>query len=139
VIERGFLDTGVITLYYAKDVLPRIEELFNQIKAGTIEACVISPIIVEVYFQLCRKRGKAHAETSINHFSKEIPHTLVQLDRGAEFRAGALKCEHRAILSYADCMGIAVALQLNATFHTTEKDLPPLARLQVKKYSFSRK
>ena len=86
--------------------------------------------------QLCRKRGKAHAETSINHFNKEIPHTLVQLDRGAEFRAGALKCEHRDILSYADCMGIAVALQLNATFHTTEKDLPPLARLRVKKYSF---
>ncbi|OLS13340.1 MAG: hypothetical protein RBG13Loki_3056 [Promethearchaeota archaeon CR_4] len=89
-----------------------------------------------MYFQLCRNRGKTHAETSINHFSKEIPHTLVHLDLGVEFRAGALKCEHREILSYADCMAIAVTLQLNATFHTTENDLPPLARLRVKKYSF---
>ena len=136
-IERAFLDTGVITLYYAKDVLPRIEELFNRIKSGTIEAYVISPVIIEVYFQLCRKRGKVQAETSINNFNKDIPYILAQLDRSAEFKAGALKCEYRDKLSYADCMGITVALQFNATFHTTEKDLPPLARLQVEKYSFS--
>ncbi len=135
-LERAFLDTGVITLYYAMDVLPHIEELFNQIKAGTIEAFVISPVIVEVYYQLCRMQGKEHAETSINNFSKEIPHQLLQLDRSAEFKAGALKCEHRNTLSYTDCMGITMAQQMNATFHTTEKELPPLPRLRVKKYAF---
>ncbi len=135
-MERAYLDTGVITLYYAKDVLPRIDELFNQIKSGSIVGFVINAVIIEVYYQLCRKQGKEHAETSINNFTKEVPHQIIQFDRAGEFKAGALKCEHRNSLSYADCMGIAVALKLNATFHTTEKDIPSIPRLRVKKYIF---
>jgi len=136
-MERAYLDTGVITLYYSDEVPSKVEELFSQIiSQNGIEAYVITAIIVEVYYKTCKFKGKERAENIINNFTKSIPHTLVQLDRSAEFKAGALKCEFRDKLSYADCMGIAIALQLNATFHTTEKEIPPIARLRVKKYSF---
>ncbi|HME51304.1 MAG TPA: PIN domain-containing protein [Candidatus Lokiarchaeia archaeon] len=134
--ERAFLDTGVITLYYSEKVPTKVDELFNKIKSQEIEAYVINAVIVEAYYNTCKMKGKERAENIINNFTKNIPYILVQLDRSAEFKAGALKCEFRKKLSYADCMSIAVALQLNATFHTTEKDLPSIARLKIMKYGF---
>jgi hypothetical protein len=53
--------------------------------------------------------------------------------------AGKMKCQHRTVLSYIDCMSIAHTLKMNIPFHTTEKKLKQipgnvLQRLKVVKY-----
>lgn len=134
--EKACLDTGVITLFYTKDVSPKIERLIEDIQKEKIEALVARPVIIECYFHLCKNKGNLFAETCLNNFQSDIPHTLMDLNRALEFKAGALKCQYRDSLSYIDCATIALALQKNAILHTTEKELPDIPRLKVKKYYF---
>jgi len=81
--------------------------------------------------------GKANAETIIATFLKTYPIKIVNLNQSLIFKAGILKCQHRAELSYNDCYAIAFSLNKKITFHTTEKSLSKiLPTLKLKTYKF---
>jgi hypothetical protein len=134
--SRICLDTGPITLHFTKDEPNEITILMNDIKQQKTEAHVISPILVEVFKHLCIAKGKQFAELSISSLSKNYPLIFVSLSNDIILKAGGLKCQYRNILSYFDCLVIAYALNEKLVLHTTEKNLPSILNLKVKKYQF---
>lgn len=131
------LDTGIITLLYSKDTPQSILQLFENIKKEKFEAHVISPIMAEVFYHICKLSGKSAAETILATFLNTYPIKLVNLNQSLIIKAGLLKCQHTKILSYNDCSAIAYALNKKLTFHTTEKDIGKiLPTLKLKSYSF---
>jgi len=135
--KKACLDTGIITQLYSKEPPNNILHFMNSIKAGKIEAYVLSPIIVEAFYHICKLKGNVNAETTIATFLKTYPIKIVNLNQSLIFKAGILKCQHRAELSYNDCYAIAFSLNKKITFHTTEKSLRKiLPILKLKIYDF---
>lgn len=133
---RICLDTGPLTLHFTKDEPKEITTLMNDIKHQKTEAYVISPILVEVFKHLCVAKGKSFAESSISALQKNYPFIFVSLTTDIILKAGGLKCHYRRILSYFDCLVIAFALNERLVLHTTEKELPSIQNLRVKKYQY---
>ncbi|MHA2247193.1 MAG: hypothetical protein ACXADY_19765 [Candidatus Hodarchaeales archaeon] len=100
------------------------------------EAYVILPILVEVFKHLCIAKGKLFAESSISALRKNYPLLLMSLTNDIILKAGGLKCQYRRILSYFDCLVIAYALNERLILHTTEKELPSIQNLRMKKYQY---
>ena len=135
--KKACIDTGIITQLYSKEPPKSILHFMDSIKAGKIEAYVLSPIIVEAFYHICKLNGKANAETIIATFLKTYPIKIVNFNQSLIFKAGILKCQHRAELSYNDCYAIAFSLNKKMTFHTTEKSLSKiLPTLKLKTYIF---
>ncbi len=130
------LDTGPLTLHFTKDEPKEITNLMNDIKHQKTEAYIISPILVEVFKHLCIAKGKLFAESSISALQKNYPLIMVSLTNDTILKAGGLKCQYRRILSYFDCLVIAYALNEKLVLHTTEKKLPAIKNLRVKKYLY---
>ena len=131
------LDTGLITLLYSKDTPQPIKRLFKNIIEKKIEAHVISPILAEAFYHICRIEGKAAAETKIATFLNTYPVKLVNLNQSLIIKAGFLKCQYAKKLSYNDCFAVAYALNKRLTFHTTEKELKKiLPNLKLTTYTF---
>lgn len=131
------LDTGPITLFYSKDPPQAIITLFKQIKERTIEAHVVSPIITESYYHICKLEGKIAAEYKIASFLNTYPIKLINLNQSLIMKAGVLKCQHSKELSYNDCFVIAYTLNKKYTLHTTEKGLKKiLPQLKLQTYKF---
>lgn len=131
------LDTGIITLLYSKGKPSQITTLFNQIRKNELEAHIVSPIITEAFFQICKLRGKVDAEITIATFLNTYPIKLINLNQSLIIKAGLLKCQHYNELSYNDCFAVAYALNKKLTFHTTEKNLGKiLPNLRIKSYIF---
>jgi len=131
------IDTGVITLLYSKDTPQPVQNLFKHIKENKIEAHVLSPIVTEAFYHICKIEGKVAAETKIASFLNSYPIKLVNLNQSLIIKAGLLKCQHAKVLSYNDCFAIAYALNKKFTFHTTEKGLRKiLPNLKLKTYNF---
>ncbi|HMF34455.1 MAG TPA: hypothetical protein VKK79_23740 [Candidatus Lokiarchaeia archaeon] len=59
------------------------------IKGGNCNAFIVSPVIAESYFQLCKLGGQQFAETCLNNFQRDIPHTMVTINRAIEYKAGS--------------------------------------------------
>ncbi len=104
------LDTGMITLLYSKDTPQSILQLFKKIKEEIIEAHVLSPLMAESFYHICKLSGKVAAETILATFLNNYPIKLVNLNQSLIIKAGLLKCKHAKILSYNDCFAIAYAL-----------------------------
>ena len=131
------LDTGMITLLYSKDTSQSILQLFKKIKEEIIEAHVVSPLMAEIFYHICRLSGKVAAETILATFLNTYPIKLVNLNQSLIIKAGILKCQHAKILSYNDCFSIGYALNKNLIFHTTEKTIGKIfPTLKLKLYSF---
>jgi len=131
------LDTGMITLLYSKDTPQSIMQLFKNIKEEKIEAHVLSPLIAESFFHICKLSGKVAAETILATFLNTFPIKLVNLNQSLIIKAGLLKCQYTKILSYNDCFAIAYALNKKLTFHTTEKNIGKIfSTLKLKTYTF---
>jgi len=131
------LDTGMITLLYSKDTPQPILQLFKNIKEEKIEAHVLSPLMAESFYHICKLSGKVAAETILATFLNTYPIKLVNLNQSLIIKAGLLKCQHAKILSYNDCFAIAYALNKKLTFHTTEKRIGKIfPTLKLKTYSF---
>ncbi len=131
------LDTGIITLLYSKIPPKKILQLMNSVKTGKIEAYALSSIIVEAFYHICKLKGKANAETTIATFLNTYPVKIVNLNQSLIFKAGLLKCQYPAELSYNDCYTIALSLNKKMIFHTTEKRLREiLPNLKLETYVF---
>ncbi|NMC04358.1 MAG: type II toxin-antitoxin system VapC family toxin [Candidatus Lokiarchaeota archaeon] len=132
-------DTGVLTLYATKDCPARINEVMNKVKKGELEAHVLSPVLSELFFHLCKLSGQEKATIFVNSLLESHQVNVILPDKVLSISAGKLRCQHRSTLSYIDCMSIAHALKVNIPFHTTEKKLKQipgnvLQRLKVVKY-----
>lgn len=134
--RKIFLDTGVITLFFAKDFPPAIARLKTQLAAGEVNGFTISPLLVEVFFQLCKLRGKDFARTCLRRVEDELLITRIEISRIIEGQAGELKCVYRTKLSYNDCIAIVCALQENIPLYTTEKAFPTIEKLRIQKFEF---
>ena len=135
--KKACLDTGIITQFYSKHPPKNILDFMKSIKTGNTEAYVLSPILVEAFYHICKLKGRASAETMIATLLKRYPIKIVNLNHSLIFKAGSLKCQHRAELSYNDCYAIAFSLNRKITFHTTEKNLGNLVpTLKLKTYNF---
>jgi predicted nucleic acid-binding protein len=130
------LDAGPIGLNYQQDPPKEILSLFQSLKNKKISAFVSDVVLVEVFKNLCVASGKDHAANCIRSFQNNIPYQPVPLTSKLIIDAGQLKCQYRSKLSYNDCISIAIALDKNAEFHTTEKELPKSLRLRVIEYKF---
>ena len=140
-IEKAYLDAGIISLFYAKDCPPKIKDLLEKIKAGSIEGHILAPVLIEAFFNICKIDGIEDAKISINSFLKQYPLHVGSEETSLVISAGVLKCQHRDSLSYIDCMSIAYCLNNKCTFHSTEKELKKiqgntLQKLHIVKYNF---
>ncbi len=136
------LDAGILGILFSEDCTPEVTELFRAIKNGSCEARIMKPVLCEVFFHVCKVKGRESAETLLTSFLRKFPIIQVDLDESLLFFTGLLKCQHRDTLSYIDCMSIAYCLQNHATFHTTEKTIKniphnTLQRLTIVKYQFA--
>jgi predicted nucleic acid-binding protein len=112
----------------------------ESIKANEIDAYVIQPTLVEVLARICKLKGKEVAMEDVANFLDDFPINVTYMDQSIVLKAGLLKCEHRQVLSYIDCLVIAFCLNAKLTLHTTEKGLKSMfANLPLKTYTFKSK
>ncbi len=140
-MKEGCLDTGVLGIYLSINPGKKIQNLIQNIRKGLTKAFVLKPVLIEIFYHLCKIEGKEIASIKIAYLKSQIPFILVDLDDSLILKAGILKCQHRTSLSYIDCMSIAFCLNTNTTFHTTEKLIKKipnntLNQLKIEKYSF---
>jgi predicted nucleic acid-binding protein len=136
-LHRVCIDAGIIMQYYARDCPENISALFDEIKKDKVKAFVPRIILVEAFFNICKSKGKAVAESSMNNFMETMPVEIIQVEKDIMFKAGALKCQFRHTLSYNDCTMIALALNRKLTLHTTEKEIKKKIRaIELVEHSF---
>ncbi len=135
------VDTGVLSIYFSQDVTLEITNLINKIKQHQVIAYVLKPVLIEVFWHLCRVHGVDTAKTLLVSFLNQVPVEPVELDLPVILKAGTVKCQNQTNLSYIDCMCIAYSLNMKIEFHTTEKTLKKIPnllkqRLKVVEYKF---
>ncbi|UYP48574.1 hypothetical protein NEF87_004859 [Candidatus Lokiarchaeum ossiferum] len=130
------LDAGVLSLYFLQNTPKEFSLLMELIKTNPANTFIAKEILLEVFKHLCVLKGHNYAESVLQSFYRAFDINFVDLSHELIVQAGRLKCQHRAKLSYNDCIAIAIALQKKATFHTTEKILPKIPHLHVKSYLF---
>ena len=142
-IKKVCLDTGVLSIYFADLQLTneRLKDLIRQAKLKKMEIHILNPILVEIFFQICKTKGKEVAKLSLVSFFNNVPIKRISLDDHLIFSAGVIKCQHRKKLSYNDSLVIAYCLNNQIEMHTTEKhiiNIPhnTLDRLKIVKYKF---
>nr|MDO8108908.1 PIN domain-containing protein [Candidatus Sigynarchaeota archaeon] len=139
--SKAYLDTGVLTLFLARNCPLKVQELMDNIKKAKIEGHLLAPVLTEVFLHICKLDGIDSAKISMNSLLKQYPFKIGEQDTSLIISAGILKCQHRETLSYVDCMSIAYCLNNNCVFHTTEKKIKKipgntLQKLDVVKYKF---
>ncbi|HME52438.1 MAG TPA: PIN domain-containing protein [Candidatus Lokiarchaeia archaeon] len=134
----ALLDTGVIVIFYCGTPEPKLVQLMERIKSGTIGGILMRTTLVEALSQLCKQPGGVtFAESTMASFLKNYNIRVQDFDSNVAFKAGKLKCQHRKKLSNVDCVAIAYALNNNIPFHTTEKELHKvIPKLKLETYSF---
>ncbi len=135
------LDTGVIHLFLSKNPKPQVIELMEKIKNGSVNACIVAPVISELTYHVCKIDGRERALAAVNSFLKQYPVSVVETDTSLVLSAGVLKCQHRKLLSYIDCISIALCIRARMEFHSTEKKLKDfpgnvLQHVKVVRYTF---
>ena len=131
------VDTGLVSLLYSKDCPREVDLLFKRVKQNKVEAHIVSPILSEVFYHICKKMGKQAAAVRVASFLNRHPIKVIPLNQSLILKAGELKCKHAQQLSYNDCFAISYALNKKLTFHTTEKELNKiLPTLKLKTYMF---
>ena len=135
------LDTSVLSIFFSENPTKEVKGLMGKLQNGSIEAFLPKPVLIEAFYHVCKDDGKDIAKIVLVNFLKKYPITLVEFDESLIASAGQLKCQHSNVLSYIDCMGIAIALNRKIPFHTTEKKFKKiprkiLGRLKIVSYSF---
>jgi predicted nucleic acid-binding protein len=135
-VQTIYLDTGIITLFYTQSSPHEIANLMEEIKLWKITAYINWLTLVEAFNNLCIAKGKNFAESTIVSFLNTYPIKLLESNQSLIIKAGLLKCQYRTKLSYIDCLMIAHSVNQKLIVHTTEKDLPKIPSLLIKKYKF---
>ncbi len=140
-MQKICVDAGVLSIYFSDDTSKKVMDLIQKIKQGEYKCFLLGPVLIEVYWNICKFSGIESARILLSNFLRDIPHEIVPANESLIYTAGKIKCQHRTTLSYNDCMSIAFCLKNNITFHTHEKNLKKipyntLERLKIARYSF---
>ena len=140
-MDRICLDTGVLSILLSGNPTEKIQRLQKNAHTNKVECHILSPMLVETYWQICKIKGIEIAKIAITSFVRKFPHVLVDLDENIILKAGMVKCQHMTTLSYNDCISIAYCLNTKMAFHTTEKTIKKikhstLEKLKVVQYDF---
>jgi predicted nucleic acid-binding protein len=140
-MKKACIDAGVLGLFLSENCTRQVEMLMDAVENRAILACIVNPVISEVFFHQCTTRGAVEATVQLKNLLDDYPIEIVELNQELLFSAGKLRCQHASTLSYIDCMSIAYCLHAGAAFHTTEKTIKQIphntpARLHVVKYSW---
>ena len=135
------LDTGVLNILLSENPTDKVKKLEKSVYSGKVECHILSPVLVELYWQICRLKGIEIAKIAITSFIRKFPIVKVDLDENIILKAGMVKCQHKSSLSYNDCISIAYCLNKKIPFHTTEKKIMKikhntLEKLKIVKYEF---
>ncbi len=140
-MEQICLDTGVLSIILSENPTEEIKRLQKNAHTNKVECHILSPMLVETYWHICKLKGIEIAKIAITSFVRKFPHVLVDLDENIILKAGMVKSQHRATLSYNDCISIAYCLNTKMEFHTTEKTIRKikqntLEKLKIVQYNF---
>jgi predicted nucleic acid-binding protein len=120
------LDANAI-LDYVQDGpgAPTVERVLRE--AFRQEASLMISVINlgEVFYWLWRNKGEERARRTINDLSL-LPLQIVPVDLSQALKAGELKAVHK--IPYADSIAASLAIQLQATLITSDRDFEKLGR-----------
>lgn len=133
---KAIVDTGIIALFLSSNPPIKVKEFINDIKSQKIDAITLALTFTEAFKHICVKKGKDYAKSALLAFQTEVPIEIIDMDVSLALEAGILKCQFRDKLSYIDSSLIALTIFQNGILHTTEKDLPDINGLKIKKYVF---
>jgi len=86
--------------------------------------------LVELYYYLLKDHGKKIADKYLEIYSKiVVPITLTSIKRGMDFKLKRKKSK----LSYADCVGYAIALEFGIKFLTGDNKFERLSNVEFVK------
>ncbi|MEP7107649.1 MAG: type II toxin-antitoxin system VapC family toxin [Ferruginibacter sp.] len=122
------LDTfALVAFFRGEKGADEIEKLLVDALKGRHQLYLCSYNAGEVYYSIWRKDGKATADACRGKLL-QFQITIVEADLQLTFEAAALKATH--ILSYADAHAAALALHLNATVITGDKEFDNLKDIE---------
>ncbi|HUS02222.1 MAG TPA: type II toxin-antitoxin system VapC family toxin [Chitinophagaceae bacterium] len=114
------LDTfALVAFFRAEDGADEIEKLLVDASQGKHQLYLCSYNAGEIYYAIWRKNGKAMADVCRRNIL-QFHVTIIEADLQLTFEAAAIKATHR--LSYADAHAAALALHLDATLVTGDKE-----------------
>jgi predicted nucleic acid-binding protein len=138
-MQKICFDTGVLSIYFGKDIPERkkILSILEKIATMTYEVHILSPVFSEVFYHLCKIEGKIEARTKLLSFKELYSISTIQLSDDILLKAGELKCQNRSILSFIDCFSIAYCLLEQIAFHTTETKLREIPQIISKRMNIT--
>jgi predicted nucleic acid-binding protein len=114
------LDTyALVAFFRAEKGADEIEKFLVDALQGKHQLYLCSYNAGEIYYAIWRKEGKAMAD-GCRRKLLQFQITIVEADLQLTFEAATLKAIHK--LSYADAHAAALALHLNATVLTGDKE-----------------
>jgi ribonuclease VapC len=114
------LDTFALVAFFRDEKgADEIEKVLIDTLQGKHELYLCSYNAGEIYYALWRKDGKAFADACRKKLI-QFQITIIEADLQLTFEAATLKATHK--LSYADAHAAALALHLNATILTGDKE-----------------
>lgn len=114
------LDTFALVAFFREEKgADEIEKLLVDALTGKHQLYLCSYNAGEIYYAIWRKDGKAIADACRRKLL-QFHITVIEADLQLTFEAAAIKATHK--LSYADAHAAALALHLNATVLTGDKE-----------------
>jgi ribonuclease VapC len=122
------LDTyALVAFFRAEKGADEVEKLLVEALTGSQKLYLCSYNAGEMYYAIWRKNGKQRADACrIKLLQFEI--TIIEADLQLTFEAATIKATHK--LSYADAHAAALALHLNATVLTGDKEFNTLKSIK---------
>lgn len=131
-------DTGVISIYISENSRDKqkIITILNGSLKNQYQIHILTPIITELFSQICYIKGKEVARSIISSLLTVYPIMTIEPDKSILFKAGELKCQYRSLLSYNDCLMIATAMIRKMAWYTTEKKIKAISPDLIRKLNF---
>lgn len=114
---------ALVAFFMAEKGADETEKLLIDALNGRHQLYLCSYNAGEIYFSIWRKDGKATADACRTKLL-QLQITIVEADLQLSIEAAAIKATHQ--LSYADAHSAALALHLNATVVTGDKEFENL-------------
>ena len=125
---RLVLDTGVLMLVLIGD--PGVRRVVELVRSGA-EAYTAATNLAELRYKVEEKLGKAVAVTWANRLLRTPELQVVPVDVDLAMKAGELKAKYRTLISLADAIALALALDLSARLITTDEALKSVEEVEV--------
>ena len=65
-MDAAYFSTGIFTVFLMKDCPPKISAVMKRAQKGEILPRVVSPVVCEVFYHLCKLDGREKATLSVN-------------------------------------------------------------------------